>query len=199
MGKNDKKGGSKAAAGGADKKDAGAGKKKGGAADDKLKAANSINVRHILCEKQSQIADAMERLENGESFDKVAREVSQDKARQGGSLGWQIRGAMVKEFETAAFALPVSKVDKPVYTNPAVKTQFGYVLSPSRKALANRGLWGEQVSLYVILYATIFFQKLTHEQVLWSRVGSNGWQLYEQSLNNYTLPSSTLNNSFNLL
>jgi NIMA-interacting peptidyl-prolyl cis-trans isomerase 4 len=60
--------------------------------------------------------------------------MSQDKARQGGSLGWQIRGAMVKEFETAAFALPVSKPDKPVYTQPAVKTQFGYVLFPAEGA-----------------------------------------------------------------
>jgi NIMA-interacting peptidyl-prolyl cis-trans isomerase 4 len=56
---------------------------------------------------------------------KVAREMSIDKARQGGSLGWQSRGAMVKDFEGAAFNLPVSKPDKPVYTNPPIKTQFG--------------------------------------------------------------------------
>lgn len=62
MGKNDKKPG--AASG---KK----GEKKGAAGDDKLKPANSINVRHILCEKQSQIQDAMDRLAAGESFDKV--------------------------------------------------------------------------------------------------------------------------------
>lgn len=93
---------------------------------DKLKPANSINVRHILCEKHGQITVAMERLANGESFDKVARDISIDKARSGGSLGWQTRGGMVKEFETAAFALPVSKVDKPVYTQAPVKTQFGY-------------------------------------------------------------------------
>ncbi|KAF8543935.1 hypothetical protein BDD12DRAFT_873912 [Trichophaea hybrida] len=125
MGKNDKK--SAAKKGGDDKKAGGSSRsksdKKGG--DDKLKPANSINVRHILCEKASQIQEAMDRLAAGESFDKVAREMSQDKARQGGSLGWQLRGAMVKEFETAAFQLPVSKPDKPVYTNPAIKTQFG--------------------------------------------------------------------------
>jgi NIMA-interacting peptidyl-prolyl cis-trans isomerase 4 len=53
----------------ADKKDTGAGKKGGG--DDKLKPATSINVRHILCEKSSQIQEAMDRLAAGESFDKV--------------------------------------------------------------------------------------------------------------------------------
>jgi len=125
MGKNDKatkKGGGS----GDGKKAAGSSKKGGGEDSSKLKPANSINVRHILCEKASQIQEAMDRLAAGESFDKVAREMSQDKARQGGSLGWQIRGAMVKEFETAAFQLPVSKPEKPAYTNPAVKTQFGY-------------------------------------------------------------------------
>ena len=141
MGKNDKKAGAKAgkaAVGDKSKAD-----KKGGGSDDKLKPANSINVRHILCEKQSQIQDALDRLVAGESFDKVtpppsplwemvadserkvARELSQDKARQGGSLGWQIRGAMIKDFEIAAFQLAISKPDKPVYTNPPVKTQFG--------------------------------------------------------------------------
>jgi NIMA-interacting peptidyl-prolyl cis-trans isomerase 4 len=65
-GKGDKKGGEKK--GGDSKKE---GSKKGGAGDDKLKPANSINVRHILCEKSSQIQEAMDRLAAGESFDKV--------------------------------------------------------------------------------------------------------------------------------
>ncbi|TGZ79111.1 FKBP-like protein [Ascodesmis nigricans] len=104
-------------------------KSSGGKGNNKgeLKPATSINVRHILCEKHSDIVAAQARIDAGESFDKVAREVSQDKARQGGSLGWQIRGAMVKEFETAAFALQTSKPEKPIYAGP-VKTGFGYHL-----------------------------------------------------------------------
>lgn len=58
----------------------------------KLKAANAINVRHILCEKHSKCMEAVERLRNGERFDAVAREASEDKAKAGGSLGWQTRG-----------------------------------------------------------------------------------------------------------
>ncbi|KAA8912760.1 peptidyl-prolyl cis-trans isomerase NIMA-interacting 4-like protein [Sphaerosporella brunnea] len=126
MGKDTKKASSSSKKGGSDAKASTDKKDKKDKKDDKLKPANSINVRHILCEKSSQIQEALDRLAAGESFDKVAREMSQDKARQGGSLGWQTRGAMVKDFETAAFALPVSKPDKPVYTQPAVKTQFGY-------------------------------------------------------------------------
>lgn len=49
----------------------------------KLKAANSVNVRHILCEKHSKKEEALEKLRNGTKFDEVAREMSEDKARQG--------------------------------------------------------------------------------------------------------------------
>lgn len=94
--------------------------------DGKLKPANSLNVRHILCEKYSKMETVLERLANGEKFDAVARELSEDKARQGGSLGWKIRGSLLKAFEDAAYALPVSTCDKPIYTNPAIKTQEGY-------------------------------------------------------------------------
>ena len=33
---------------------------------------------------------------------------------------------MVGAFQDAAFALPVSTLGNPTYTNPPVKTQFGY-------------------------------------------------------------------------
>jgi NIMA-interacting peptidyl-prolyl cis-trans isomerase 4 len=37
----------------------------------------------------------MEKLKAGQKFPDVAAAYSEDKARQGGDLGWQIRGAMV--------------------------------------------------------------------------------------------------------
>lgn len=61
-------------------KDAG-GDKKGG--DSKQKGAQSINVRHILCEKHSKKEEAVAKLNAGTKFDEVAREFSEDKARQG--------------------------------------------------------------------------------------------------------------------
>ncbi|XP_069103722.1 peptidyl-prolyl cis-trans isomerase NIMA-interacting 4-like [Argopecten irradians] len=105
------KGGSKGAEGGGEKE------KKGGTA---------VKVRHILCEKQSKILEAMEKLKSGTRFNEVATNYSEDKARQGGDLGWMTRGSMVGPFQDAAFALPVSSLGNPNYTDPPVKTKFGY-------------------------------------------------------------------------
>ena len=49
----------------------------------KLKPATAINVRHILCAKHSKKEEALEKLRGGAKFDDVAREMSEDKARQG--------------------------------------------------------------------------------------------------------------------
>lgn len=46
-----------------------------------------LQLRHILCEKQSRSLEAVEQLKAGKSFDKVAMEFSEDKARTGGALG----------------------------------------------------------------------------------------------------------------
>ena len=43
-----------------------------------------------------------------------------------GDLGWMVRGSMVGPFQEAAFALPISSLGNPVYTDPPVKTKFGY-------------------------------------------------------------------------
>ncbi|ESK88549.1 peptidyl-prolyl cis-trans isomerase nima-interacting 4 [Moniliophthora roreri MCA 2997] len=90
-----------------------------------LKAATAVNVRHILCEKHSKATEALQKLQEGQSFNKVAQEYSEDKAKAGGSLGWMTRGSMVGPFQDAAFALTPSTVDKPILS-PLVKTNFGY-------------------------------------------------------------------------
>uniref|UniRef100_A0A914Y993 Peptidyl-prolyl cis-trans isomerase n=1 Tax=Panagrolaimus superbus TaxID=310955 RepID=A0A914Y993_9BILA len=101
----------------------------GDAADKKekeVKGGSSVKVRHILCEKQSKILEALEKLRAGAKFNEVATQFSEDKARSGGDLGWMIRGSMVGPFQDAAFALQKSTPDKPIYTDPPVKTKFGY-------------------------------------------------------------------------
>ena len=56
----------------------------------KQKGAQSINVRHILCEKHSKKEEALAKLNAGSKFDEVAREFSEDKARQGTDLGNEV-------------------------------------------------------------------------------------------------------------
>ncbi|KAK4202670.1 FKBP-like protein [Triangularia verruculosa] len=107
------------------------GKGKGGGGDDsnsgggkQQKGAQSINVRHILCNKMGEAEKAIERLQAGESFNTVAQEMSQDKARSGGSLGWKTKGSLLPEFEKIAYELPTSTTNKPSWG--MAKTSEGY-------------------------------------------------------------------------
>ncbi|XP_061382744.1 peptidyl-prolyl cis-trans isomerase NIMA-interacting 4 isoform X2 [Danaus plexippus] len=68
-----------------DAKESAAKEKKGGTA---------VKVRHILCEKQSKCLEALEKIKAGQKFPDVAAAYSEDKARQGGDLGWMTRGSM---------------------------------------------------------------------------------------------------------
>ncbi|KAL6713293.1 Peptidyl-prolyl cis-trans isomerase pin4 [Lecanora helva] len=103
----------------------------------KLKAATAINTRHILvtdpslncldtsqCEKYSKKEEALSKLRDGAKFDDVAREYSEDKARQGGSLGWKVRGSLDAAYEKVAYELEPSTTGSPKFAE--VKTGFGY-------------------------------------------------------------------------
>lgn len=109
----------------------GGGKNKSGAAatasgGTTKSSGTAVKVRHILCEKESKALEAIQKLRNGEKFNEVAATMSEDKARSGGDLGWMTRGSMVGPFQEAAFALATSTPANPVYTDPPVKTKFGY-------------------------------------------------------------------------
>ncbi|KAL3190203.1 hypothetical protein MRX96_019749 [Rhipicephalus microplus] len=119
----DSKGGSKGGKGKGAGESAEASDSKGGK---QAKGGTAVKVRHILCEKQSKALEALEKIKGGMKFNEVAATYSEDKARQGGDLGWMTRGSMVGPFQDAAFALPVSSLANPVYTDPPVKTKFGY-------------------------------------------------------------------------
>ncbi|NMB04260.1 MAG: peptidylprolyl isomerase [Tissierellia bacterium] len=84
-------------------------------------AEEEISASHILVEDEATANDVKRRLDDGEDFADVARELSTCPSNEnGGNLGHFTRGRMVPEFEEAAFALELDEVSKPV------KTQFGY-------------------------------------------------------------------------
>ncbi len=85
-------------------------------------ATSQIKASHILVKTKEDAQKILERLNNGEKFEALAKEASIDRVsgKNGGELGYFSRGEMVPEFEKAAAMLNVGEVSKPV------KTQFGY-------------------------------------------------------------------------
>ena len=59
-----------------------------------------------------QILEAQQRIAAGEQFSTVAGEMSEDKARQGGDLGWKRHQEVVGAFAEAAFKLEVCVLDR---------------------------------------------------------------------------------------
>jgi peptidyl-prolyl cis-trans isomerase C len=100
-----------------------------------FKAPERVRASHILIkvppdadetqkkEAKAAIQAAAERIRKGDSFEEVAKEVSQDgSASKGGDLGYFERGRMVPEFEEVAFSLDKGQV------SDVVVTKFGYHL-----------------------------------------------------------------------
>lgn len=84
---------------------------------------NSVAAKHILVEAKHDAQDILRKLEDGVSFEEMAKKMSKcPSGRNGGDLGEFTRGRMVPSFEEAAFALEVDQVSAPV------QTQFGYHL-----------------------------------------------------------------------
>jgi peptidyl-prolyl cis-trans isomerase D len=92
-----------------------------------------VHARHILAKvddqhpdalAQKKIALAKQRIEKGEDFAKVAKDLSDDPGSKdrGGDLGLFGRNAMVKEFEDAAFKAEPHQLVGPIHSN------FGYHL-----------------------------------------------------------------------
>ncbi|XKE95763.1 peptidylprolyl isomerase [Metaplanococcus flavidus] len=80
-----------------------------------------LNGRHILVADEETAATVKEELDGGADFAELAQEYSTDgSAAEGGDLGWFGVGAMVPEFEEAAYSLEVDEISEPV------QSQFGY-------------------------------------------------------------------------
>ncbi len=80
-----------------------------------------IKASHILVDSEDKAKAALDRLNAGEDFAKVAMDVSMDGSAQlGGDLGYFSRGQYIKEFEDVAFTLKKGEISR------LVKTEVGY-------------------------------------------------------------------------
>jgi parvulin-like peptidyl-prolyl isomerase len=129
---------------------------------------DQVWARHILVSDLATANAVRQRLLNGEDFAKVAAEVSIDTGTKdkGGDLGWFGKGAMVAEFEAAAFSQKVGEIGQPV------KSQFGYHII---QVLAH-----EEVPLDASSYQqakqTTFNVWLTSARTEYKVVTYNNWQ-----------------------
>lgn len=84
-------------------------------------AKTEWNASHLLVETEEEAIAAKARVDGGEEFADVARDVSTGPTGpNGGSLGWFGAGQMVPEFETAVANMEAGDV------SPPVQTQFGW-------------------------------------------------------------------------
>lgn len=80
-----------------------------------------VKASHILVEDEKTAKEVKTKLDEGASFEELAKEYSKDgSAAQGGDLGWFTKGAMVPEFEEVAFSLGKDEISEPV------QSQFGF-------------------------------------------------------------------------
>lgn len=89
--------------------------------DEEIKAqyerqGTELNARHILVADEETANKVKKELDDGGDFAELAEEYSTDpgSAANGGSLDWFGTGAMVAEFEDAAYALEVDEISAPV-------------------------------------------------------------------------------------
>lgn len=65
----------------------------------KAKYPNFTFLKSQISRVIGKILEALQMLKDGTSFATVAEKYSEDKAKQGGSLGWLARGGMVGAFQ----------------------------------------------------------------------------------------------------
>ncbi len=111
------------------------------------RSKTEINASHILvrCDENANPADTMaafkkimalrKRIEKGESFDKVARESSEDPSAKtnSGNIGWFTVFGTIYPFESAAYSLKPGELSMPV------RTIFGYHLVRVNETRPARG------------------------------------------------------------
>lgn len=80
-----------------------------------------LSAQHILVDQKFEADDILRKIDQGVSFEELAKDYSSCSSSQdGGHLGEFRRGMMVRSFEEELIKLSINEISAPV------KTQFGY-------------------------------------------------------------------------
>lgn len=123
-----------------------------------LKMNESLKASHILVDTEEEAKAVIERLNKGEAFEAIAKELSKDTASgaNGGDLDYFEYTDMVQPFSEAAFELEIGEISEPV------KSEFGYhvIKVSDKKVDSNVTLETEKSVL------TEYFKSFKYEELL---------------------------------
>lgn len=87
-----------------------------------LKMNEKVRASHILVDTEEEAKAVIDRIDKGEGFEELAKELSKDtgSGANGGDLDYFEYTDMVQPFSEAAFAMEIGEVSEPV------KSEFGY-------------------------------------------------------------------------
>lgn len=109
---------------------------------DAFKKLYRYQASHILVEDEDKAKELKNKLDQGESFETIAREYSTCPSKEnGGDLGMFTSGQMVAEFDTALETMENDEISDPV------KTEFGYhIIHLKNKDLARNDDFASNVN-----------------------------------------------------
>src|SRR5690606_11362799 len=84
-----------------------------------LQGKKELEVKHIMVKTEKEANEVVDQLQNGASFDILAKQYSIDKgsASNGGSLGYIVEDNLPPEFRTVLAKMTKGPFSKPVKTN----------------------------------------------------------------------------------
>ncbi len=122
-----------------------------------LKMNESIKASHILVGTEEEANDIIERLNNGESFEELAKTLSIDtgSGANGGDLDYFKYTDMVQPFSEAAFAMEIGEISAPV------QSDYGYhIIKVTDKTVDNEVTLESEKSVLTEYYKSYKYEEL---------------------------------------
>lgn len=124
---------------------------------DDLRMNEKVRASHILVDTEDEAKDIINKVNNGESFEELAKKLSKDAASgaNGGDLDYFEYTDMVQPFSEAAFSMEIGKISEPV------KSDYGYhVIKVTDKTVDNEVTLETEKSVLTEYYKSFKYEEL---------------------------------------